>query len=123
MLRPHALPILLLACVLWAPAAHSRALKTTTAAIHPASGPVATAAAAPAADKPLPAVPERTVAGAATLTASKVCMDAWLKATAQETVAAACGVLKAMDPMCVAELQLQALLEEAIAGAAGLTAY
>lgn len=83
---------------------------------------MATAAAALAVEEPLPAVPQRTVAGAATLTASKVCMDAWRHATAQETVAAACSVLKAMDPICVAELQLQALLEEAVAGAAGLTA-
>ena len=51
------------------------------------------------------------------------CLDAWRQAIAQQTVAVACKVLTAMPPKCVEELHLQAMLEETVAGAAGLEAY
>ena len=50
-------------------------------------------------------------------------MNAWLEATAQKTVAAACEMLQAMAPECAEELALQAMMEETVAGAAGLEEY
>lgn len=75
------------------------------------------------AGKALPPVPQAAFPGSATSTATEACMNAWLEATAQQTVAAACEVLQAMDPKCVMELWLQAMMEETVAGAAGLEDY
>lgn len=61
--------------------------------------------------------------GPGTSTATEACMNAWLEATAQKTVGAACEVLQAMAPKCVEELALQAMMEEAVAGATGLEDY
>ena len=120
MTRHRALPLLLLACALLAPAAHSRALKKLGGA---AGAPKGAAAPAAAGSEPLPPVPQATFLGSAVQTASPPCLDAWRQAIAQQTVAVACKVLTAMPPKCVEELHLQAMLEETVAGAAGLEAY
>lgn len=120
MTRHRALPLLLLACALLAPAAHSRALKKLSGA---AGAPKGAAPPAAGGTEPLPPVPQATFPGGTVQSASPACLDAWLQATAQQTVAAACKVLAAMPPTCVEELQLQAFLEETLEGAAGLEAY